>query len=64
MLTFVMGVQRRADVLACPLEAASCVCYVTDRSVYERVCSARAAKVDSLHDLLAAGRAAVLLPPG
>ena len=36
----------------------------TDRGVYERVCSARAAKVDSLHSLLAAGRAAVLLPPG
>ena len=35
-----------------------------DSSVYERLCSARAAKVDSLHDLLAAGRAAVLLPPG
>ena len=28
------------------------------------MCSARAAKGDSLHDLLAAGRAAVLLPPG
>ena len=36
----------------------------TDGSVYERVCSARAAKDDSLYDLLAAGRAAVLLPPG
>ena len=36
----------------------------TDRGVYERVCSARAAKVDSLHSLLAAGRAAALLPPG
>jgi hypothetical protein len=32
--------------------------------VYERVCSARAAKGDSLYDLLAAGRAAALLPPG
>ena len=37
----------------------------TDGSVYERVCSAaRAAKGDSLYDLLAAGRAAALLPPG
>ena len=32
--------------------------------MYERVCSARAAKGDSLYDLLAAGRAAALLPPG
>ena len=36
----------------------------TDGSVYERVCSARAAKGDSLYDLLAAGRVAALLPPG
>ena len=28
------------------------------------MCSAHAAKGDSLHDLLAAGRTAVLLPPG
>ena len=34
------------------------------QQLYERVCSAHAAKGDSLHDLLAAGRTAVLLPPG
>ena len=36
----------------------------TDSSLYERVCSALAAKGDSLYYLIAAGRAAVLLPPG
>ena len=51
----------------CPSAAGSPALHAlcTDSSVYERLCSARAAKGDSLHDLLAArGRAAVLLPPG
>ena len=58
---------RRSAACRCPrLPAGSRVLRVlcTDRGVYERVCSARAAKDDSLYDLLAAGRAAVLLPPG
>ena len=59
---------RRSAVCMCPrLLAGSPALHAlcTDSSVYERLCSARAAKGDSLHDLLAArGRAAVLLPPG
>ena len=58
---------RRSAACRCPrLPAENPVlrALCTDGSVYERVCSARAAKGDSLHSLLAAGRAAVLLPPG
>ena len=59
---------RRSATCMCPrLLAGSPALHAlcTDSSVYERLCSARAAKGDSLHDLLAArGRAAVLLPPG
>ena len=58
---------RRSAACRCPrLPAGSRVlrALCTDSSVYERLCLARAAKVDSLHDLIAAGRAAVLLPPG
>ena len=59
---------RRSAARRCPrLPAENPVlrALCTDGSVYERVCSAaRAAKGDSLYDLLAAGRAAALLPPG
>ena len=60
---------RRSAVCMCPRllagsPALHALLVCTDSSVYERLCSARAAKSDSLHDLLAAGRAAVLLPPG
>ena len=42
----------------------SCEGYVLTGSCIVRMCSACAAKVDSIHNLLAAGRAAVLQPPG